>query len=360
MTTEDAPNNNEEVSTLQKKIIRQVEYYFGDHNLPRDRFLREKITEDEGWVSIQCLTTFNRLKVLSSDEEAIADAVRKSKNDLVEVSDDGKKIRRDPMKPVPDNNENYRQSEKGRVVYCKGFPSDYTLEKLEEFFEDKGKVENISMRWRAPEKTFKGSCFVKFKTAEDAKSFLALESVKCGDTEIFKAIKEDYQNTKSEEEKAKKAAANPNNEKKEEEKVEEEGNDDTEVNPSYEKGCVISFKDVGEQTSREDVKELFTEETGWIDFKIGDTEGFVRFNGENSAQKALETIKKDEDGKIKLRGVETTMRILDGDEEKEYWIKAEKERAKRKARKDDRGKKRRNQWQNNFRGGKKFRRGGKS
>ena len=30
----------DEMSPLEKKIIRQIEYYFGDFNLPRDKFLQ--------------------------------------------------------------------------------------------------------------------------------------------------------------------------------------------------------------------------------------------------------------------------------------------------------------------------------
>jgi hypothetical protein len=32
--------NGDAASPLEKKIIRQIEYYFGDYNLPRDKFLQ--------------------------------------------------------------------------------------------------------------------------------------------------------------------------------------------------------------------------------------------------------------------------------------------------------------------------------
>lgn len=34
---------------LDNKIIRQVEHYFGDFNLPRDKFLLELTKENDGW-----------------------------------------------------------------------------------------------------------------------------------------------------------------------------------------------------------------------------------------------------------------------------------------------------------------------
>lgn len=38
-----------------KKIVRQVEYYFGDLNLQRDTFLLDEMKKDEGWVSLDTM-----------------------------------------------------------------------------------------------------------------------------------------------------------------------------------------------------------------------------------------------------------------------------------------------------------------
>ena len=42
---------------LQKKIIRQVEFYFGDRNLRRDEFLREQIKKGDGCIQLACSYT---------------------------------------------------------------------------------------------------------------------------------------------------------------------------------------------------------------------------------------------------------------------------------------------------------------
>lgn len=94
---------------LEQKIIRQIEYYFGDINLPRDKFLQEKIKEDEGWVTLDVLLTFKRLAALSSDPEVITKAVEKSEHKLVEVSEDRKKLRRNPEKPLPELDDERRK-----------------------------------------------------------------------------------------------------------------------------------------------------------------------------------------------------------------------------------------------------------
>ena len=54
---------------LQSKIVRQVEHYFGDYNLPRDKFLKETIQSDEGWVSMDVMMKFQRLAGLSEDPQ---------------------------------------------------------------------------------------------------------------------------------------------------------------------------------------------------------------------------------------------------------------------------------------------------
>ena len=33
----------------------KLKYYFGDYNLPRDKFLREQILIDDGWVSLETM-----------------------------------------------------------------------------------------------------------------------------------------------------------------------------------------------------------------------------------------------------------------------------------------------------------------
>ena len=46
-------------------VATQVEFYFSDSNLPRDKFLNEKVAADpDGFVDIALLCTFSRMKAL--------------------------------------------------------------------------------------------------------------------------------------------------------------------------------------------------------------------------------------------------------------------------------------------------------
>lgn len=82
-------------------------------------------------------------------------------------------------------------------------------------------------------------------------------------------------------------------------------------------------------------------EVAYIDFKSGDTEGWVRLSKENAAKEMVEKI---EDGKIKICDSEVIFKLLEGDDEKAYLAKTVEEMTK----------KRRNMRNNKFGKGKNF------
>ncbi|KAK6735139.1 hypothetical protein RB195_018371 [Necator americanus] len=53
--------------SVNEKVVRQLEYYFGNINLPRDKFLQDSMKQDEGWVPINTLLTFNRLAAITTE-----------------------------------------------------------------------------------------------------------------------------------------------------------------------------------------------------------------------------------------------------------------------------------------------------
>lgn len=292
-------------TSFERKIVRQIEYYFGDKNLPRDKFLLQQIEEDKGWVTIDCLLKFNRLKTLV--EEAVGNSLRKYGSGLLEVDDNNKKLRR--LKPMPEETEETYSLAKEKTIYCKGFPEDATLDNIEEFFEDKGKCIFIKMRRNIDEdKTFKGSVFVEFDTKEEAATFVATKGLKYGDTELLYMFKDAY--FRSKKEKGKHSEIKDENENKEQPKQEQKTK-----TTEYENGRVIHLSGFGEQTSREDIKEVFNIEgisVSWVDFDRGDKEGYVRFAKAGDGEKAINAAKEANDNKVTLRGVETTLRVIEG------------------------------------------------
>lgn len=60
---------------------------------------------------------FCRLNRLTKDFDVIVGALKKSKTELMEVSEDRTKIRRSPNKPLPEVTEQYKNAIKSRSVY---------------------------------------------------------------------------------------------------------------------------------------------------------------------------------------------------------------------------------------------------
>ena len=77
-------------ATLVKE---QLEFYFGDANFRRDKFLNRTTKESsDGFVPIATLLTFNKLKELTTDAAVVVDAVKDS--EVVVVSESGLGIKR--------------------------------------------------------------------------------------------------------------------------------------------------------------------------------------------------------------------------------------------------------------------------
>nr|XP_056717166.1 lupus La protein [Euleptes europaea] len=308
--------DHENMSDLERKVCQQIEYYFGDHNLPRDKYLQEKIKLDDGWVPLEIMIKFNRLNRLTKDFDTIVGALKKSKGDLMEVSEDNTKIRRSPSKPLPEITEQYKNAVKSRSVYIKGFPLDATLDNIKEWLDSKGKVENIQMR-RTFQKTFKGSIFAVFDTVESAKQFVELPGQKYKDTELIVLFRDDYFAKKHEERKRSRLERKAKAKQEKEEKQKQA--EDAEMKSLEEKqGCLLKFSgELEDQTSREDLHAVFSDhgEIKWIDFVRGAKEGTILFK--SSAQEALSKAQEANSGNLQLRDKDVTWEVLEGDVAKE-------------------------------------------
>ncbi|XP_036327864.1 la protein homolog [Rhagoletis pomonella] len=303
------------LSKSERAIIRQVEYYFSDANLRRDKFLLEQISKDEeGWVPLSVLLTFKRLSSLTTDTTVIIDALIKSDEGLLEISEDKEKLRRHPERPIPEHNEEQRKEIQSRTAYAKGFPLETTMSELIDFFSPYEKVLHITMRKYLDKPTkaykFKGSVFVTFAKKEQAQEFIEKEKVLYNERELLRNWQEKYLEDKKEEtkSKSKKGKAKP-----EEEKLQ------------LPKGTVVFFENGTNTVTRELLREAIEKVSGdleiaYIDYSKGDKIGHIRFVEENNGGEFLEKL---EGNKLKLNdGVELELRTLSEEEEKTYLAKA--------------------------------------
>ncbi|KAF8567028.1 hypothetical protein P879_09688 [Paragonimus westermani] len=202
-----------ELGPVEAKIIKQVEYYFSDLNLSRDRFMKEVIAENDGCtlffcifltgISLETMLKFNRLKCLSEDVDVIKKALLKSTSGLLEVGPNG--VRRNPSSKVPDSFDAIFSAYKDRSVYVKGFATDATLDEIIEWLETVGgKTLNVHMRRLPKDKKFKGSIFAVFEKKEDAEKFLSCsDAATYNGSSMTRMYREDYWNGKKEEKSAK-------------------------------------------------------------------------------------------------------------------------------------------------------------
>ncbi|KAK4880242.1 hypothetical protein RN001_008388 [Aquatica leii] len=304
-------------SDLEKKIINQIEYYFSDFNLSRDKFLQGEIVKDNGWVELTTLLKFERLASYTTDKEVIVDALKKSENNVVVVNDDGTKVRRSPDKPLPEFNEEYKKAIVDRTAYAKGFPLDESLDNILKFIsENHGIYESCIKRTyldkATKERKFKGSCFIVFKSLDDCKKFVDAESVKYNDMELIRKFQSNYLEEKKQEFHDRK-----NNKKKLKEAI-------NEPKLTFSKGIIIHFSGIPDNVvlTREEIKEKITEinenEPSYIDYNKGDLEGWVRMAKESEAS---EFHKKLTDGVMEVGDVKLQVRVLEEEEEEKYLTK---------------------------------------
>lgn len=304
-----------ELTQLEKDIIRQMEYYFGDANLARDKFLQEQIGKDAGWVELKVLLTFKRLASLSEDPAVIVDAVDKSDEGLLQVSEDRTKVRRHPERPLPEQNEETRKDQFERTVYLKGFPLETTIEQLLDHFKSVDKVANVSMRKYHDKATktykFKGSVFLTFATKDQATAFMGTEKAQFGDSELIRKWRNDYMAEKKEEQ-----ATRGRKGKKNKEEAEEEN---TFKLPT---GTLLKLESVAKETTRESIKAKMVElggEVSYVDFSTGDEQAVVRLNKEDAAKELFAKIT---DSTLSLDNADVKVTLVDGEEEKELLAKA--------------------------------------
>lgn len=299
------PTNDEsesKLTNLEQEIIEQVEYYFSDSNLFRDKFLQTEIAKNDGWIQITTLTTFKRLAAHSTDVKVIVDALDKSDSGLLEISEDRQSIRRHPERPLPEKNEETRQEIISRSAYVKGFPQDLEMPELIEYFKEYPKVAHITIRkyLDKPTKTYKpkGSVFVTFVTREQCAEFLS-QDIKYKDTELISKWQSDYYaDKKTERNELKKAKSEPELE--------------------LPKGTVLIITDIKSDNTRDKIREKmesFEIDVAFVEYTNGEERAFVRFGVENGAKDVLAKL---EDGKLKFGDDEVTVRLVEGEEEDKY------------------------------------------
>jgi len=307
-----------EMST-EAQILKQVEFYFSDHNLPRDKFLKGLVDKDpEGWVDISVIASFARMKKLSTDIKVIVAALKSSPN-LLAVSEDDAKVKRTSKLP-----------EKVDVLACssyaKGFPADTSLDQIQDFIggllQEGEQLAAVRMR-RLKDKVFKGSVFLEFNTKAAAERVAGLTATFTGASEpLLMMTKAAYLDMKKKE-----RGDKPGNKKRK-----AEGKEDEKEDESFTEGLIVAVSKLPEGASRETVKEAFENldcKIAFVEYARGQPSGFVRV-AEDSEVSAAAVVTKMQEQKTEVSGACVEVKLVEGEEEKTYWAKV-REAKKNKA-----------------------------
>jgi lupus La protein len=330
--------------TVEDKILEQVEFYFSDSNLPKDKFLLEQTKKSpEGWVPVSVIASFKRIQALSPQLSTVVNALKGSA-ELLEVKDDGENppmVRRKLALP-----ENLNQVTKKRSIYAKKFPLDASVDSVKTFFAPYGKVLSVRLRYYMSDKKRKpkGSAIVEFSTEAEAAAVLH-QKLKVGDADLHIQTLESWEQEKKQEaeEKKKKRKDAP---KPETDEAEEEDSEEKKDLPNgYLSDSVVKIESIkSEGVSREDIMAAFKGiniETRFVDFNRGQTEAFVRLTtgGAAAAAQALS------DKALELGGQRVVVHAITEAEANEYFTKVHEARQQKggKGRKGGKGGKKQNQ-----------------
>jgi len=144
---------------LSEAIVRQIEFYFSDENLPRDAFLKKQLQKDEtgrGFVSLDTIMSFNKIQKLTKDVDVVRNALAQSL--VLVLSEDGASVRRKTPMDTPEE----------RTVYVSYLPRTMTPDTCKLLFSQCGPIAKIDMPVEGG--VSRGVAFIEFERAEAAQA----------------------------------------------------------------------------------------------------------------------------------------------------------------------------------------------
>ncbi|KAF0516109.1 La-domain-containing protein [Gigaspora margarita] len=302
----------EDIKEEKLCILEQVEYYFGDENLPKDKFLMELCSKDpKGWVPLAIVRLFKKMQVYK-DDALIVEALRESP-EILEVDDSGMKIRRkSPIRPpIP---KHIISGPMWRTIFANGFdtinkPSNKSIEKL---FKKYGNVVEVIPR-KDKHKKFKGSYYIQFETHREAKSILK-KGLRFKGANILIMMKFDYCEMKCVQK-----GLHPDTIRKVPTRI-KNAKSKSKLRPSeYKKNCLLRFEGAGPNIRWIDVKTKMKEDYGNVMFvKLDDKPGggIIEFEYPIALRVSSEIL----NDNLDFDGLKPVFTVLQGEDEKNYYL----------------------------------------
>lgn len=145
---------------LLQRIQQQVEFYLGDANLPKDKFLQEKVKQHpEGYVSLELIASFNKMKTITTDLALVVQAVEHST--VLQLSEDRKWVKR--ASPLPTSSD-----VDVRTIYIENLPKQASHDFVRNLLKRFGTISYISLPRHKTSSFIKGFGFVEFSSSQEA------------------------------------------------------------------------------------------------------------------------------------------------------------------------------------------------
>ena len=313
-----------QISPLQEKVLRQVEYYFCDSSFCFDEFLQKTASEGAGgFVKLSLIAGFSKMKSLTTDMAVVVSALEHSKSVVMDEGKEGVKRKY----PLPDVDP-----AAARTVHVAGFVAGSTEEVMKPVLAVHGEVESVRVlrNQTAENRALDGTAFFVFTTEEAAAAAVAhspiihtvfegpfagkLTLTVTSMSQWFEDLKKKRLGMKRRREGEEGGTAGTgtgSSNKKQKQSAEPPPMPD-----DYPRGVVIGVKGLGEGVDREVLKATCDEygPVEWIEYERNAPEAFIRFLEPEHAMEAATGLKDKE-----LAGNKCASTVLEGEDEKAFF-----------------------------------------
>jgi len=165
--------------SLYKAIVDQMNFYLGDANCSRSKFMKE-LTDKSPWIDIEIFLKFNKLTAIlfesfgqaetTDDLWSALKAIPSEVFEIREVSENGSSCRQIKRKnPLIMYNE---QGNDSKTIYVERIPPNVDIDTLRHVFQKYGPVQYVSLPKYKHNGTPKGFAFLEFETEKGANDAL--------------------------------------------------------------------------------------------------------------------------------------------------------------------------------------------
>jgi len=171
--TEGQAAQNQEPTSMRTLLMKQLEYYFSDENLQRDKFLEKEAEKDEtgqGYISLDILATFQRVKRFTKESNS-SDELRAAINEstIIKLNKTGDKVKR----VIPYHFPVSEEQRERKTIYVRYLPKHSNQDSVKGIFGICGVIKRVDIPVEKKTGEIKGIAFIEFESRKQARKAIA-------------------------------------------------------------------------------------------------------------------------------------------------------------------------------------------